>query len=126
MATPPVPVGSLRTLHRSVLVLTVGMLVAAVFLSPASEAVSLFGFEVPVLCGWRRLTGEACPGCGMTRAFSFMAHGHVVEAFRVNPAGPLVFLLVLTQPPWRLWQLWRLRDHEGVTIDAGRANVADQ
>lgn len=126
MAHVEVPIGSLRTLHRSVLLLTTGILLAAVLMSPASEAVRLFGYEVPVLCGWRRLTGEACPGCGMTRSFTFMAHGLFLEAFRVHPAGPLAFLLVATQPPWRVFQLWRLRRREGVTIGAGRANVADQ
>ncbi len=34
-----------------------------------------------------------CPFCGMTTAFSLMAHGRVVEAIRAQPAGALMFAL---------------------------------
>jgi hypothetical protein len=69
--------------------------------------VSLFGFEVPLLCSFRRMTGYNCPGCGMTRSFAFMAHGHVIEAFRMNAIGPLFFAFLASQVPWRIWRLWR-------------------
>ena len=37
------------------------------------------------LCLFRRVTGLRCPGCGMTRSVSLMAHGHPVLATRRNP-----------------------------------------
>jgi len=33
-----------------------------------------------------------CPFCGMTTAFSLMAHGRPIEGFRTQPVGALVFL----------------------------------
>jgi hypothetical protein len=85
------------------------IVLAAALLTPSTEAVSLFGMEVPVLCSWRQLTGMGCPGCGLTRSFTFMAHGRVVEAFRLNPLGPPMFLFVAVQVPWRVLRLVRRR-----------------
>ena len=79
----------------------------AATLSTSTEAVSLFGWDVPVLCTFRRLTGYGCPGCGLTRSFVFLAHGQVVEAFRMNVFGPFAFGYVLFQVPWRTLRIWR-------------------
>ena len=38
----------------------------------------------PGLCLFHRLTGLECPGCGMTRAFHALTHGHVSEALSFN------------------------------------------
>jgi hypothetical protein len=38
----------------------------------------------PSICLIRRLLGVRCPGCGMTRALSCMAHGHPRQAARHN------------------------------------------
>ena len=40
-------------------------------------------------CGFLERTGYPCPTCGMTTAFSHMAHGHVLSSFKVQPAGAL-------------------------------------
>lgn len=88
-----------------ILVLCAGIVLVAAMLAPSAEAVSLLGAEVPVLCGWRRVTGIPCPGCGLTRSFTFMAHGDLWGGFRMNPLGPPMFLFTLSQVPWRLWKL---------------------
>lgn len=93
--------------HAVLLGLGVAVVLAAALLTPSPEAVSLFGQEVPVLCGWRQMTGMPCMGCGLTRSFTYMAHGHVIEAFRMNLLGPLLFALLVGQIPWRLVMLWR-------------------
>ena len=36
-------------------------------------------------CMFRALTGLACPGCGSTRALHQLLHGHVANAFVLNP-----------------------------------------
>jgi Protein of unknown function (DUF2752) len=36
-------------------------------------------------CPWKQLTGCPCPGCGTTRAFLQLAHGHLASAIRYNP-----------------------------------------
>jgi len=44
----------------------------------------------PVICPIRLITGVPCPGCGLTRAFCFMTHGHFREAMSFNALAPLV------------------------------------
>ena len=45
-----------------------------------------------ILCPFRALTGYPCPGCGMTRAFSALAHGEPLRALLYNPLSPILFL----------------------------------
>ena len=72
------------------------------FLDVHGDAVGLTGgFEVPNTCLIRTLTEKPCPSCGMTRAFVLMAHGHFEEAVRRNSAGPLLFLVMMLQIPFR-------------------------
>jgi Protein of unknown function (DUF2752) len=44
----------------------------------------------PVLCPLRRITGVWCPGCGMTRAFGWLAHGDLHQSLRYHPLAPLL------------------------------------
>ena len=82
------------------------VLVSAV-ITPSAAELSLFGVEIPVMCTLRRLTGVSCPGCGLTRSFTFMAHGHVAEALEMNKLGPLLFVLVAAQIPYRFIRILR-------------------
>lgn len=86
-----------------------GIVSAALLMRPSYEAVSLFGFDVPVLCTWRRFTGMSCPGCGLTRSFVFFAHGRLREAFEMNVFGPAAFVWVFVQIPWKGRKLWLRR-----------------
>jgi hypothetical protein len=43
-------------------------------------------------CPFHALTGLYCPGCGSTRALHELLHGHLAEAFGLNP------LMVLSLP----------------------------
>lgn len=52
------------------------------------------------LCLWKRVTGRPCAGCGLTRGFVQLAHGDPVEAMRLNPLTPAVFV----------WVVWRTLD----------------
>ncbi len=46
---------------------------------------------LPVLCPFRRLTGHACPGCGMGRALALLAGGALRASVHQHPfALPLV------------------------------------
>jgi hypothetical protein len=78
----------------------------SLFLSPSDGPLHLFGWEVPPLCTFKRLTGMDCPGCGLTRSFTWMGHGEVLAAFRMHKLGPALWVLVLAQIPLRAWQLW--------------------
>lgn len=50
------------------------------------------GADGLVLCPFRRITGVWCPGCGMTRAFAWMAHGDLHESLRYHPVAPLLLV----------------------------------
>ena len=93
--------------HALVLLLCGAVVAMAAVLAPTPEAVSLFGVPIPELCTYRKLFGMPCPGCGLTRSFSFMAHGAFLEALRMNWMGPPFFVLVATQIPYRLFRLTR-------------------
>lgn len=46
------------------------------------------------ICPLYRLTGFACPGCGMTRAFHALFHGDVLAALDFNALSPVFALLL--------------------------------
>jgi hypothetical protein len=52
-----------------------------------------------LLCPFRILTGFQCPGCGSTRALHQLMHGHVFNAFMLNPlfviALPFLLLVLI-------------------------------
>lgn len=49
----------------------------------------------PVLCPFRRLTGLPCPGCGLTRSWSYLAHGRMLESLSKHPFGPMLLAAVI-------------------------------
>jgi hypothetical protein len=48
--------------------------------------------HLPSICPFNALTGLPCPGCGLTRAFVCIAHGHLLEAVHWHPLAPVVFM----------------------------------
>ncbi len=83
------------------------IIAVAALMTPSSETLTVFGMDVPVVCGFRRVTGIGCPGCGLTRSFAFMAHFDFASAFRMNWLGPFLFLGFATQPPYRTYVIVR-------------------
>ncbi|MBF0493059.1 MAG: DUF2752 domain-containing protein [Deltaproteobacteria bacterium] len=62
----------------------------------------LFSFVAPLnsldsvpLCIFKTLTHFDCPGCGLSRSFLSLSHGHFLGAIRHNALGPVVYLLFL-------------------------------
>ena len=47
--------------------------------------------NLPSICPFFNLTGTPCPGCGLTRSFVCLAHGHLFESLRWHPLGPFLF-----------------------------------
>ena len=51
----------------------------------------------PVVCVHERITGEPCPSCGLSHAFSMIIRGRVDEALQLNSASLRVFLFFVLQ-----------------------------
>ena len=97
------------TAHLILFLLCSGIVAASMILSPTDAVVALAGFEIPELCLWRRMTGHGCPGCGMTRSFTYMGHGQLLDAFRLHTLGPFLYTLVAVQIPLRAWRMLQSR-----------------
>ena len=92
------------------LVLLVGsglIVLASVLLTPDPVHLSLFGWQLPPLCLIKAVTGHDCPGCGMTRSFTYMGHLDPGMAFRMHLLGPVLWTAVAVQIPWRIVKLLR-------------------
>lgn len=48
----------------------------------------------PVMCLSKLLLHRPCPGCGLTRGISFLVHGKMAEAIRLNPLSLVVLVLM--------------------------------
>lgn len=89
-----------QTFHLTIFLLSLCVVVASAVLTPSDAAVSLFGFELPRVCTWKNVTGLDCAGCGLTRSFTYMGHGQVVEAFQHHKLGPFFWAFVVGLVPW--------------------------
>ena len=86
-------------MSRAWIAIALAVLTVAALVHPSDTQLTLFGWDIPVMCTFRRLTGWPCPGCGLTRSFVWMAHGHPIDALRMNLLGPPLFLALLAQIP---------------------------
>ncbi len=103
---PPDPM-----LHVAIAGLCALILIAAFVLQVEADVavrLPLIGI-LPDSCWFRRLSSLPCPGCGLTRSFISLAKGELLRAWRFNPVGPILFVLVAAQIPYRVWQHWRIR-----------------
>lgn len=104
--------GGDRMLHVTLLGLSIAVIVLSFVLRVRDQTtvvLPVIGFPLPETCSLKRTTGVECPGCGLTRSFISMAQGQWRRAWRFNPVGPFLFVIVAAQVPYRTWQLWRLR-----------------
>lgn len=50
--------------------------------------------EYFTICAFKNIIGLPCPGCGLAHSFCALGKGRLIEAFRFNLLGPVVYLLV--------------------------------
>ncbi len=62
------------------------------------------------VCLFKHVTHIPCPSCGTTRSMLALIHGHIGEAFLLNPLGVLLAPAVLLLPVWLLADLFRRDD----------------
>lgn len=77
----------------------VAVLITAAVLTPSLEGHGTHTQLGLPPCGFFVYTGYPCPGCGLTTAFSYMIRLEVIEAFRANPFGILLFLCTAAMVP---------------------------
>lgn len=65
-------------------------------------------------CAFLKATGLVCPQCGLTTSFALLVRGRLEEAFRANPAGPVLagllaagWLWLLVSVVCRRWMVFR-------------------
>lgn len=113
----PRPMSHLKYYRPNLILHFVFLLIAAAIIF-MSFAMSMNGptdvrmpgmvMPMPESCIARRVWGQDCPGCGLTRSFISMSDGKFVDAFRFNGSGPLVYFFVSIQIPWHLYQIGRI------------------
>ena len=112
---PPVVVS--RRQFRAEFVFHLVLLLAAVAVIVMSFLMRLVGdnlvfmpgsvWPIPETCAARQWLGIDCPGCGLTRSFIAISSGDLARAWNFNPAGFVLYLFVVGQIPWRLFQMGR-------------------
>ncbi len=74
----------------------------------AHQSVTLFSFKLPTICMSQRLFGVACPGCGLTRSFVLLAHGHFRASWEIHHLGIPLYLFFGYQIVYRSYCLRHL------------------
>lgn len=101
--------------HFEMLVLACVVAVASIGLEvQANGQVGLrgiSGFTLPPLCLSHEWFGIDCPGCGLTRSFVHLAHGHLYASWRAHHLGWMLAAILLFQIPYRIHSLFVLPDN---------------
>ncbi len=96
---------------------------AGLLLRASQDRVFFFGIPVGGVCLFRQITGLPCPACGMTRSIVLTLHGHAATALRLNLAGPLWVLAVVSIAGALLWLAWRQRSASAAQAEAAKRRV---
>jgi hypothetical protein len=62
------------------------------------------------LCLFKNISGYNCPSCGTTRAVSLLLEANFSAAFRQNPLGIIVLIIMITAPLWIAWDVITRKD----------------
>ena len=81
-----------------------GLLAFALALTPPHQGISDVRFGetyLPSVCTFYNLTGHTCPGCGLVRSVTAVAHGDLSASLAFHRMGWLVFIYILLQMVYR-------------------------
>ncbi|MDX9903843.1 MAG: DUF2752 domain-containing protein [Bacteroidales bacterium] len=81
--------------------------------------------QYPVPCIHEKLTGEPCPSCGLSHAFSLIVRGRIAEALEWNSTSLRVFVFFALQLVMRAGLgVWTLLAGRGSVQAAGPEQVS--
>lgn len=103
---------SVEPLHWTLLAVSAAVIAAASLLTVRGEeqvVIPIIQLPLPGTCTFKTYIGYDCPGCGLTRCFVSLGHGDIRRAWSFNPVGIFLFAVVVSQIPYRLLQIGRLR-----------------
>lgn len=96
-----------RYVHLLILV-ACSVIVATAFMFPPDRIFAQqLGFRWHAYRLLDSFFGLRCASCTLARSFSACAQGQLGQAFTYDSLGPLIFLYLILQIPYRLWSLAR-------------------
>ncbi len=82
--------------------------------------------QYPVACIHEKITGQPCPSCGLSHAFSLIVRGRISEAMEWNSVSLRVFLFFAVQLVMRAGLgAWTLLAGRGSVETAGSGRAAE-
>jgi hypothetical protein len=69
--------------------LVLELIAARLLFNADPDRVYFLGHALNIECSLKRTFGVPCPACGGSRAFVLALHGFILEAWRLNPVGPI-------------------------------------
>ena len=84
-----------RIVAAMVLTACAAVIGVAAWLSPSDQGLGTHQQMGLAACGFYETSGWPCPTCGMTTAFSHVAHGNLIRGFFAQPAGTVFALIVI-------------------------------
>jgi hypothetical protein len=91
--------------HLLILVACMAIVITAFVLPPDRIFAQHLGFRWHLYRFLDSLFGLQCASCTLARSFSACAQGKLSQAFQYDGLGPLIFLYLVLQIPYRLWSL---------------------
>ena len=93
-----------RSTHVTLLIISFLLITLPLIVSydaNATTAPDMLGWKMPQTCYTQVLFGTECPGCGLTRSFSLLAHFEFRDSLRLHRVGWLLFLYFAWQVYFR-------------------------
>jgi hypothetical protein len=85
----------------------IAVLALAVILTPSPAGTGTHTQLGMAPCTVLVLTGYPCPSCGLTTCFAHLVRFQVLDAFRANAAGVLIFLVLVVLLPVSVYAMVR-------------------
>jgi hypothetical protein len=94
----------------------------AMLIAPAALllAHARFHFNATGICVIKSIFDVDCPACGITHSAIAMFSGHMREAFRLHPAGPIVVGIIGIMALYLILVLLTAYSYQGLCITLGR------